>query len=109
MADIMHTLLTPQVKLPAHFLPSPQTSPPATPRAKKQRRVVQGYQGSRVKIKLAELFSDGVPSDKVLSNSELVNMVRKAFEDDPKAKKTGLAIPDRKTILHEAGRIPRKK
>jgi hypothetical protein len=74
---------------------------------RKQRRVVQGYQGSRVQIKLAQIFPDGIPSVEELSNPELVGMVVNEFKKDP--KKTGLAIPDRKTILREAGRIPRKK
>jgi hypothetical protein len=56
---------------------------------------------------LAKEYPDGVPSKKELSNSELVNVLRKRLEEDP--KKTGLAIPDPKTILREAGRIPRKK
>jgi hypothetical protein len=81
--------------------PSEEASP-------KQPRVVQGYQASRVKIKLAELFPGGVPLREQLSDSELVSLVRKAF-DNPQDKKTGLAIPDRKTILNAAGRTPRKK
>jgi hypothetical protein len=90
-------LLRPLLRLPE----SVGRSPP------KQRRVVQGYQGSRVQIKLAEVFPAGVPSEKELSNSELVNLLRKRFEND--RKKTGLAIPHPKTILRAAGRIPRKK
>jgi hypothetical protein len=69
----------------------------------KQRRVGQGYQSDRVQIKLVEEFPDGVPSEKELSNSELVNLLRKRFEND--RKKTGLAIPHRKTMLRAAGRI----
>jgi hypothetical protein len=107
MADILHTSLTPRVKLPAHFIPEPQR--PLKNAKRSQRRVVEHYQGDRVQIKLAQEFPDGIPSRKELSNSELANRMRKAFDDDPAAKKTGLAIPDRKTILREAGRIPRKK
>jgi hypothetical protein len=76
---------------------------------RKQRRVVEAPQGSRLQIKLIELFGDRIPSEKELSNGELVAIVVKAFKDDPKTKKTGLRIPERKTILHHAGRIKRKK
>jgi hypothetical protein len=82
--------------------PSEEASP-------KQPRVVEAPQGNRVQIKLTELFGDRIPSETELSNGELVAMVVKAFKDDPKTKKTGLRIPDRKTILHHAGRIKRKK
>jgi hypothetical protein len=73
----------------------------------KQRRVVQGPQDGRIKIKLAALFPEGVPSDKELSDAELVQMVVNEFKKGPQI--AGLGIPDRKTILRVAGRIPRKK
>jgi hypothetical protein len=96
-AEGSQRLLRPRLRLPEGVGRSPR----------KQRRVVQHYQGDRVQIVLAKEYPDGVPSKKELSNSELVNVVRKRLEEDP--KKTGLAIPDPKTILREAGRIPRKK
>jgi hypothetical protein len=74
---------------------------------RKARHIGQGFQGSRIEIKLAQLFRDDIPPPEVLSDSELVDLVRKALEKDP--KKTGLGIPHRKTILRQAGRIPRNK
>jgi hypothetical protein len=75
---------------------------------KKRRRVVEGPQDGRIKIKLVKLFPGGrVPSDKELSNAELAQMVVNEFKKDPKIP--GLGIPHPKTILRVAGRIPRKK
>ena len=70
--------------------------------ARKKRGTVQGPQNSRIKIKLANLFSDGLPTREQLADSEFVTLVRKAFEKDP-------PVPDRKTILTTADRLPRKK
>jgi hypothetical protein len=100
-------VLTPRVKLPAHFLPSPQTSPPAKPRAKKQHRKVQGFQDKRIEVKRKQLFPDGWPSREKLADPDLVQIVVNAFKKDPKIE--GLGIPDPKSILRAAGRIPRKK
>jgi hypothetical protein len=86
---------------------APAPAPAVEPPPRKKRRVVQGNQGGRIEIKLKVLFPDGIPSAEELSDSELVKMVEKEFEKDP--KKIGLGTPHAKTILRNAGRIPRKK
>lgn len=103
----LHSLLTPLVRLPAHFLSSSRPSLPATARAKKRRRVVQGFQDKRIEVKRRQLFPAGWPSREELANPDLVQIVVNAFKKDPKIE--GLGIPDPKSILRAAGRIPRKK
>jgi hypothetical protein len=98
------------IRAPSPYYRPAAANPSAAPAdlsAPRKRRVVQGSQDARIEIKLKAVCPDGIPSKEKLANSELVAKVVEEFKKDPKI--AGLGIPDRKSILRAAGRIPRKK